>query len=84
MRTIRGFRKKKGLTQRQLAKIVGVSHSSIAMYETGDREAPVDVLAKIAIVLDTTVDELIEFRKIHDEIGNELLEKIRKVKEPIN
>ncbi len=54
------------------------------MYETGDREAPVDVLTKIAIVLDTTVDELIEFRKIHDEIGNELLEKIRKVKEPVN
>lgn len=82
MHKIKALRTEKGLSQQELAEILGISQKTVSGYEVGVREPSIEILTKIAIVLDTTVDELIEFRKIHDQLGQELLEKIQKVKEP--
>ncbi len=82
MHKIKALRTEKGLSQQELAEILGISQKTISGYEVGVREPNIETLIKIAIVLDTTVDDLIEFRKIHDQLGQELLEKIQKVKEP--
>jgi transcriptional regulator with XRE-family HTH domain len=53
------LRKKKNLSQTDLAKIVGLSYAQIGRYETKGSQPPAEALKKIADALDTTVDYLI-------------------------
>ena len=53
------LRKKKGLSQSDLAKQVGISYAQIGRYETKGAQPPAEVLKKIADTLDTSVDFLI-------------------------
>ncbi len=46
--TIRTMRKSRSLTQRELAKRIGVSHSTIAMWETAKREPDFESLEALA------------------------------------
>lgn len=48
------------LTREELAEKSGVSKYVIAEYELGRRRAKTDVMAKLAAVLNCTVDDLIE------------------------
>ena len=52
-------RKRKNLSQTDLATAVGISYAQIGRYETKDTQPPAEVLKKIADALDTTVDFLI-------------------------
>lgn len=52
--------KKKSMNQKQLAENVGCTEAAISHYIKGDRVPRASVLAKIAIVLDTTSDYLAE------------------------
>ena len=51
---------KKRLTQKQLGDLVGVSSSTINRIETGRQVIKVDMLNKLANVLDISVNELLE------------------------
>ena len=53
------FRKAKGLTQRDLAKIIGVSNRVIAYYEAETKYPPSKLLIPIADTLGITTDELL-------------------------
>ena len=53
------FRKKKGLTQSDLADLVSVAQSSLARYENGTMRPTLEVVKKIANVLEVSVDELL-------------------------
>ena len=55
---LKEYRKKKGLTQKQLGEIVGVSTSTIAKYENGDLEPNLKVLSKLAKALDINMNDL--------------------------
>ena len=50
----------KGITQRQLAKEVGMSYQMICMYATGKVDMGSKKLYKIAKYLDVPMEELIE------------------------
>lgn len=52
-------RRRKKLTQRQLAALINLSPSTIALYETGKREPDLDTLRKLADALDCTTDYLL-------------------------
>lgn len=52
------FRKKKGLTQNDLADLVNVAQSSLARYENGSMQPTLEVIKKIASVLSVSIDEL--------------------------
>ncbi len=52
--------KEKGVTQRQLAKEVGMSYQMICMYATGKVDMGSKKLYKIAKYLDVPMEELIE------------------------
>lgn len=82
MQKMKTLRKKNGISQQEMAEILNTTQATIHNYECGTHEPTIENLAKIAIIFNTTVDELIEFKKIHDQIGQELKEKIQKVKEP--
>jgi len=53
------LRKKKNLSQTDLASDAGISYAQIGRYETKNTQPPAEVLKKIADTLDTTVDYLI-------------------------
>lgn len=53
------LRKRKNLSQTDLANAVGISYAQIGRYETKDTQPPAEVLKKIADALGTTVDYLI-------------------------
>lgn len=53
------FRKAKGLTQRDLAKIIGVSNRVVAYYESETKYPPSKLLIPIADTLGITTDELL-------------------------
>ena len=53
------LRKKKGFSQSELARQVGISYAQVGRYETKGAQPPAEVLKKIADALNTTVDYLI-------------------------
>lgn len=58
---LRALRRKKEITQRDLAAVIGVSETYIAMLETGIRTPSLPMLERIAIGLDANLKiELIE------------------------
>lgn len=52
------LRKARGLTQEELAERVGVTRTHIAKIESGKFSASVRLLAKIAKVLDCSLDDI--------------------------
>jgi len=53
------LRKAQGLTQGQLAELLGTSQQLIAFYEKGQRRVPVDLLPDVARLLGVSVEELL-------------------------
>src|SRR3990170_2894693 len=58
------LRKGIGMTQAELARAIGVSQQTVYAYETGDRRVSVLILAKLAPILQVSVEELISMRKV--------------------
>jgi putative transcriptional regulator len=52
------LRKKKGLTQDEMAKILTIGLSTYNQYENLQRGIPIQIAEKIASILDITVDEI--------------------------
>lgn len=59
MKTIEEARKAKGLTQEQLAKLLGITQGAVAQWENGMTHPSFQMLPKVASALGVTVDELI-------------------------
>ena len=59
MNKLRTLRKDRGLTQSELGKALGVSPSTIGMYEQGRREPDKDALLAIANFFNVTTDYLL-------------------------
>jgi transcriptional regulator with XRE-family HTH domain len=56
---IRYYRKKAGLSQKDLAAAIGMSSNAICHYEQDNREPNILILMKIAKILDVTGDALL-------------------------
>lgn len=59
MKMMRKLRKDKNMTMKQLGQIIGVSESTISLYENGKREPDYETMLKIAEVFDVSLDYLI-------------------------
>ena len=57
------YRKKKRLSQSQLAELVDIHRTYVSSIELGKVSVSFDVLFKLAEVLDTTPNKLFEFRE---------------------
>lgn len=57
---LKELRKKNGITQEKLAKMIEVSSGTVAMWETGKRKPNIITLKKLAHILGCTTDELLE------------------------
>lgn len=58
MTAIKDYRIRKGLSQEQLARLMGTTQAAVAMWETGARMPRADKLPKLAEVLGCTVADL--------------------------
>lgn len=56
------FRKEKGLSQIQLAELIGISRTHMSRIETADCAVSLDVVFEISRVLDTKPSKLFDFR----------------------
>ncbi len=82
---IKEIRKKRKLTQTQLAKLLGVSQGAIQMLETGQRGLDLDWINKIAKALNCEPWELLP-KEMQPNITSEemeVLKAIRKAKESV-
>ena len=53
------LRKRKGMSQDELAKAVGCTQAAISKFEIGESNPSLETLVKIASALDVSFDELI-------------------------
>lgn len=58
--TIKKYRKRSKITQKQLAIMIDKSESTIQKYESGEVEAPLSVLEQICACLGLEISELLE------------------------
>jgi len=56
---IRDLREDRDLTQKQVAKILGMSQTGYSKYETGENDIPTIVLIKLADFYQTSTDYLL-------------------------
>lgn len=52
------YREKRGLTQVELGKLIGMSQTAISLYESGDRKPDVETAKAISKALHSTLDEI--------------------------
>ena len=60
MLTFKMARKRKMLTQKELAELVGVSTGTISKIETGKSISRIYILTELANILELSIDELLE------------------------
>lgn len=60
---IKSLRKKKGITQAEMAKQLGVKQSTVSMWETGKTMPKTKRMRKLAEVLNCTLDDLLKEEK---------------------
>lgn len=76
---IREYRKRKGLTQRQLADLIGVKHNSISDWENDKNKPYADTLELLLWALDVDANTLLgwdnpeQIRKDAEELADKLL-----------
>ncbi|HET7931092.1 MAG TPA: helix-turn-helix transcriptional regulator [Rhodanobacteraceae bacterium] len=56
---VAALRKERGLTQVQLADLLGTSQQTVTAYENGTRRVPITTLPLLAHTLGTSIEELI-------------------------
>ena len=56
---IRDLREDRDLTQTQLAKLIGMSQTGYSKYETGENDIPTNILIKLALLHETSVDYIL-------------------------
>lgn len=59
MEALKNLRKQKGITMKQLGLIIGVSESTISLYESGKRQPDYETLKHFADYFNTSVDYLL-------------------------
>ena len=73
------LRKKRGLTQQQIADEIGVNRGSYSNWEKGKREPSFENLIKLADILDTTTDFLLGKSNINFGNNSEVYEEYKKL-----
>lgn len=69
---IKEYRKKKKLTQKELAELINRTESSIRKYEKGLIEIPNSILEKIAEALEVNITDLIDITILNSNIESEI------------
>lgn len=74
---LKEVRKSKGISQTELANLLGTKQQSISKYEQGLDTPSLERLIEFAQILNVTLDELVEFERIHHKYSQDLLNKTK-------
>lgn len=55
--TIRAIRQKKGMSQKEMAELLGIAHTTYSNYENNNRMPNIDILEKISDVLNVNIND---------------------------
>lgn len=79
---IKRMRKKRGMTQEQLAEVLDISLRTLSGIEIGENFVTADTLDKIVVALDTTNEDLFatEHLKTPQELVDEIISDVKSVK----
>lgn len=69
-KNIKSMRRKRGLTQEELGKRIGVEKSAVSRWENGDRKPKIDHLNNIALVLEVPLGALLSDNDLYESVGN--------------
>ncbi|MBR8673105.1 helix-turn-helix domain-containing protein [Lactococcus lactis] len=76
---LKELRKKKGLTQKELAEKIGIQQGGYTNWETGKREPKLETVVQLAKILEATTDYLLGFDDVNlFELNDEQLIDIQK------
>jgi len=75
---LKEVRKRKKVTQVELAERTGIHQQSISRYESGGKIPQIDTAYRIAQALGVSLDELIIIRNAHDHIGEQFIKLSKK------
>lgn len=59
MENLKKYRKQKGLSQADVAQLLGIAQNSYSRYENGSRQPDIEMLQKLASLYGCTVDDLL-------------------------
>ena len=75
MNNLKILRKRKGVAQKDIAVILGVTTSAYGQYETGARSMNPDILAKLSDYFGVSIDTILGREDISDVSGKEIVLK---------
>ncbi|MDR1254117.1 MAG: helix-turn-helix domain-containing protein [Oscillospiraceae bacterium] len=78
-KNLREIRKKRNMTQAQLANKLGVCPSTVGMYEQGRREPDNETLKKICYMLSVSVDRILGLRMDEKKDLEEIIDEFTQV-----
>lgn len=81
---LRECRKEKGITQEQLAEMLGVTNRSVSRWENGSNLPDLDILIEMADYYDVELRELLDGERKSEKMNEELKETVLKVAEYSN
>ena len=65
---LKELRKQKGLTQLQLATLLGIKQQYYSRYESNIAEPPIEIICKLADIFEITTDELLGHKTSENEL----------------
>lgn len=66
---IRKYREERGLSQKQLAELIGVKNSRVSNWEQGLNRPDADILAALCRALQVSPSELLDVRLVDNELN---------------
>lgn len=72
------LRKKRGLTQQELAESIGITRDALSNYEMGRAHLNDEVIIRLAVVLKTSSDEILGLSK--DDVSDDSATSVRFVR----
>lgn len=76
---LKELRKEKGLTQEQLAEIIGVAGRTVSRWETASNMPDLSILIQLAEFYDIEVSEILDGERKNNEMNKELKQTLTKV-----
>lgn len=76
---LKQLRKEKGITQEQLAEVLGVSGRTVSRWETGTNLPDLSILVQISEYYDVEIKEILNGERKSGKMNNELKETLLKV-----
>ena len=75
MNRLKILRKRKGVSQKEIAEIIGVSNSAYGMYETGARQMNPEILKKLSDYFGVSIDTILGRDDIADNATRQIIVK---------